>query len=505
MLTFEDLHWADESTCVLLRHLAGRLEETPVFIVGTYRDSELDPSRPFARALHDLVRERLVDDLVLKRLDRHAVTELLAAQAGQQPPAELVELVYSETEGNPFFVEEVYRHLNDSGKLFDEGGAFRSAIEIADTEVPRGVRLVLGQRVERVSDDCRRVLTTAAVLGRIFQFDLLASAGGVDEDTLLDAMEEAEAASLVRDLSREREARYGFVHEQIRQTLLSALSFPRRQRLHLRVANALEEFYGNEAEKHAGEISHHLYQAGAAADAERTAHYLELAARRALDSLAFEDALRELDMALAVMEDDGGAARASVQAKRAMALRGAARIEESLEALADAMSHSKDTPFYDELLMQRARLFVDAYRGREAVPDIEELLERARAANDSAKELEAQLVLATAHYILSLDQPEGAEQARASCERAIELARDVGDRRALGQALMGSAHFVDYWRDYYPQARANVAQALEIAKEIGDEDLEIEATINGMRMQVVSPDDRSEEAERLRERLVARR
>ena len=506
MLTFEDLHWADESTCVLLRHLAGRLEETPVLIVGTYRDSELDATRPFAAALHDLVRERLVEDLVLKRLSRESVAELLAAQAQQTPPEELVELVYAETEGNPFFVEEVYRHLSESGKLFDDSGAFRSAIEIADTEVPRGVRLVLGQRVERVSDECRRVLTTGAILGRVFQFDMLAlAAGAVDEDALLDAMEEAEAASLVEDLSREREARYGFVHEQIRQTLLSALSFPRRQRLHLRVASALEEFYGKDAEKHAGEISHHLYQSGAAADAERTAHYLELAGQRAIDSLAFEDALRQLDMALAVLEDDGGAARAEVQAKRALALRGAARIDQSLEALADAMALAKDTPLYDELLMQRAQLFVDAYRGKEAAPDIEELLARARAVDDSSKELEAQLLLANAHYILSLDQPEGAEQARESYERAIELARELGDRHSLGHALLGATHMVDYWREYYAQARANVAEALAIANEVGDEDLEIEATVTGMRLQVISPGDRAEEAERLRERLAARR
>ncbi|HIL97382.1 MAG TPA: hypothetical protein EYG51_15930, partial [Pseudomonadales bacterium] len=85
----------------------------------------------------------------------------------------------------------------------------------------------------------------------------------MDDDDLLDAMDEAMAASLVTDLSKDRQASYGFDHEQIRQTLLSSLSFPRRQRIHSRVAHALESHAGENISKYAGEISHHLYQAGA--------------------------------------------------------------------------------------------------------------------------------------------------------------------------------------------------------------------------------------------------
>src|SRR5262249_53076499 len=153
---------------------------------------------------------------------------------------ELVALVYAETEGNPFFVEEVFRHLHESRKLFDESGCWRSGLQIADTDVPRSVGLVIGQRLARVSDECRRILTIAALAGKAFRFDLLARFQGVDEDDLLNALEEAAGATLIEDVSAGGEARYAFVHEQIRQTLLSLLSTARRQRLHLRMADAIE-------------------------------------------------------------------------------------------------------------------------------------------------------------------------------------------------------------------------------------------------------------------------
>jgi predicted ATPase len=117
--------------------------------------------------------------------------------------------------------------------------------------------------MERINDACRGTLTLAAVVGRSFSFKLLSSASELGEDTLLEAIEEAEAATLVEDLSSGREANYRFVHEQIRQTLLHDLSFPRRQRMHIKIAKAMQDRKGRTME-----IAHHLYAAGDAADPE---------------------------------------------------------------------------------------------------------------------------------------------------------------------------------------------------------------------------------------------
>jgi tetratricopeptide (TPR) repeat protein len=503
LLIFEDLHWADDSTCIMLRHLAGRLRGSPVLLLGTYRDDELIASSPFARTLQELVRERLCEDILLQRLDREAVSSLLESRAGSAPPTELLDLVFSETEGNPFFVEEVYRNLEESGKLFDADGSFQSGISIADTEVPRSVRLVLEQRLERVSEACRKVLTAAAVSGRVFGFELLVRVGGTDEEELLDALDEASAASLVEDISTGREARYRFAHELYRQTLLSFLSFPRRQRLHLRIAEALEELSGGQS-RYASEIAHHYYQAGAAAGFERTLAFLNLAGDRALETLAFEDALRQFDLALEVAAEDAPDAVFGIQGRRALALRGAARFEDALTALAAALDGGQPEG-QDALRFQRAQLLVDLYRGADALPDIEALLERAKTAADAPLELQAQLLLSEAYYRISLDRPGTAADARKASERAIELAREVDDQRALAFALLSSTHFADYWEDYRPQAMQNLEEARAIGRQLDDEDIQIDAATMSLRVNVLTPVAWEVAAEEVRERLEERR
>jgi predicted ATPase len=136
-------------------------------MIGTYRDTDLDANQPFLETMRELLRERLAEDIPLKRFDASNVAALLEGRAQQAPPPELVSLIFSETEGNPFFVEELYRHLDESQKLFSPNGRFRSGISIADTDVPRGVRLVIEHRLAKVSEGCRRLLTAGAVAGRV--------------------------------------------------------------------------------------------------------------------------------------------------------------------------------------------------------------------------------------------------------------------------------------------------------------------------------------------------
>src|SRR5690606_22104277 len=111
LLLLEDLHWVEESTLVLLRHLVPRLAAAPVVVIATYRDTELFPERPFTAALTGLQRESHAVDLAVGRLPRAAVGDLLRAFGGREAPARLVDLVVNETEGNPFFVEQVVKHL----------------------------------------------------------------------------------------------------------------------------------------------------------------------------------------------------------------------------------------------------------------------------------------------------------------------------------------------------------------------------------------------------------
>ena len=336
---FEDLHWADEPTLLLLQHLAQILATTPMLLIGTYRDVELDVTRPFAKTLETLLRQKLATRMSLRRLPVGGVENMLAAMSGQTPPPSLARVVFEETEGNPFFVEEVFRHLSEEGRLFDETGKWRQGLRVDNLQVPEGVRLVLGRRLERLGEEARRILTTAALIGRSFSLRLLEELEKqAQPDAALEAVEEAERAHIVVAEPAGRDARYRFVHELIRQTLAETLSLPRRQRLHVRVADAIERVYSSNLEAHASSLAHHLYQAGAAAESEKTATYLVMAAQQARAAAAHEEALAHLENALAVCEEESGIRVAELTEQRAEALHGIGRSDEAEDSYRKAIA-----------------------------------------------------------------------------------------------------------------------------------------------------------------------
>lgn len=337
VLVLDDLQWADDSTLLLVEHLAARLREMPMLVIGTYRDVELDVARPLAATMNRLNRGALAERMALRRLPRDEVAALLRGLSGQEPPAALVDIVFMETEGVPFFVQEVYRYLDDEGRLFDANGQWRTDVGVGEVEVPEGVRLVIGRRLERVAEETRRVLTAASVIGRAFTFELLRALTDLGEDALLDALDEAERAHLIAT-GEGRDTRITFAHEQIRQTLLGGMSLPRRQRMHLRVAEALETAYATRLEEHAADLAHHLYQSGAAADLEKTARYLALAGDQAMGASAFEDALRLFGEALSLMPEEPNRERAELRFKRGLAIRAIHGFSEDLDDWNEALS-----------------------------------------------------------------------------------------------------------------------------------------------------------------------
>lgn len=474
LLVFEDLHWADESTLLLLRHLGPRIPQTPLLVIGTYRVDELDSDRPLTSALGPLRRDVGAAEIRLRTVDRDEVAAILAARAGQPPPDDLVDLVLDETQGNPYFVEEVYRHLRDHGRLFAVDGSWRRDFSIGATEVPQSVRLILERRLDQLDPEHRKVLSAAAVIGRTFAFEHLAAAGNADEDALFDALEAAERLHLIEERPSDRDARYAFVQEQIRQTLLGELSLPRRQRLHLRIADALE---ADGRDRAPIELAHHLHEAGPAAPAARTVAALLEAAAAAMDALAFEDSLRHLHRAEPLVE---AAVRPAFRSAEARALRGAGRVDDALAVLDAELSTPDDGLDRTPLRLQRIQLLLDQYRASEALAHVTRLMEEVTAGRHPEIALEAHLANGRAHYILSLDDRAHADHARAAYEAAYAAAAAQGDKRVMAQALLPTTWFTDYWADYGPTAEANVAEAQRLAEEIGDQDLQLDARAAAM-------------------------
>jgi DNA-binding winged helix-turn-helix (wHTH) protein/tetratricopeptide (TPR) repeat protein len=262
LLLFEDLQWADDSSLSLLAHLIQRLRDMPVLVIGTYRDSELDMTPGLAKYLEKLLRERLAARVRLKRLLHGEVAAMLQGLSGQEPPAIVTETIFGESQGNPFLIEELFRYLEEEGRLYDSRGKFRERLAVGERDAPPSVRLVVARRLERLSAQTRQMLAIAAVIGRSFDFDLLRSSTGGDAEAVLVCLEEAEKAGLISPVAQSANLRFAFPHELTRQAVIAGLSAARHQSLHLKVADAIESAYQPALEDHLAELAQHYRHGG---------------------------------------------------------------------------------------------------------------------------------------------------------------------------------------------------------------------------------------------------
>jgi predicted ATPase len=240
-----------------------------------------------------------VRPLKLGGLSKDATAQMLRGLSRRQDvPESLVRLIFEESQGYPFFVEEVYRHLIEEAKVFDAAGQFRTDVEIDEIDVPENVRLIIGRRLERLDENDKRALTAAAVIGRSFNFQLLTGVSLIDTDELFTVIEKAQQMGIIVASSEGLEKPFIFCHELVRQTLLAGISAPRLQQLHARAANAIERLEPGAVNERAGEIADHLLKAGSFADQQRLVRWPTLAGKVALEAAAFEAARRNFQFAL---------------------------------------------------------------------------------------------------------------------------------------------------------------------------------------------------------------
>jgi DNA-binding SARP family transcriptional activator len=465
LVVLDDLHWADRPTLLLLAHLVRVAEGPPARLVGTYRSSDLRREHPLAALLADARRERLAERVSLRGLGAEATATLVAASTGPNTPERLARAVHAETAGNPFFVVEVARHLAETG-----------AGSLAEVGLPESVGEVLGRRLERLGDPAHAVLRDAAVLGERFSAHALQP----ESETLLDALDAALAAGLVREEAGPPGS-YAFAHALVRQTLYEELSAARRVRAHGAAAKRLLALREAGRPVSAAELAHHLIEAAPAGDPEAAAQEASRAAAEATAALAWEEAAAHAERGLRALEWlDAPPAEvraplllAQGEAQMRAGERAAARVALREAIGAYAALHRPEDLARSALALGGVGIFI----GR---PDEEvcDALEAAlRALPPDAHRLRARLLarLAIERYY----EPPGDARRRLSDE-ALDAARRAGDDATLAAAL--NARHVALWDPDHTHERLAVAEEMiAVAERGGDR----EAALQGRNWRVV--------------------
>jgi class 3 adenylate cyclase len=292
LLVLDDIQWAAKPTLMLLRHVVTAARGR-ILVLGTYRDTELTHDHPLLEVVPDLRRQGGVDRLSLAGLDDGGVAALLEQVAGHaldDAGVALARAVHAETEGNPFFVREVLRHLAETGAVRQSDGTWITQLPVEQLGIPEGVRDVVGRRLARLTGDTNKALRVAAVVGPEFELGVVQAAGDLSEETLLAAIEEAADARVVTEVSA---TRFRFAHALVRTTLYESLTAARQVTLHRKTAEAIETIYSRALDDYVPTLAHHWAKASAPVrDVTRAVEYAQRAGDLALAQLAHDEAIR---------------------------------------------------------------------------------------------------------------------------------------------------------------------------------------------------------------------
>jgi class 3 adenylate cyclase len=470
LLVLDDLQWAAGPTLLLLRHLVSRTTEaTRLLVVGTYRDTELTHDHPLVEILADLRRQEGVERFSLTGLDQSGVASLMEQRMGRTLADEelpLARAIYQETEGNPFFVREVLRHLAESGA---------TQLPVDDLGIPEGVREVVGRRLARLSQGTNHVLRVASVVGTEFEVAVLQEAEHLDEEELLSALEEAGRARLIVDAPGNR---YRFAHSLVRHTLYESLSAARRVRLHLHVGEAIETVHALHLDEHMPALVHHWSRAAAPrAETARAVRYTLRAGDLAQAQLAHQEAAGYYRQGLELLDVGGGD-----DAQRAQLL-----------VLLGEAQHRMGDPGYRATILDGARLAerigdayclaraaLAGYRGmwtmslgvdRERVAVLEAALQATEGREDIVR---ARLLANLAVELMFVDR----QRRWALSDEALAVARRLGDRPTLGRVLL--SRIAAIWEPgALAERRAAVGELHALAAELGDPFLKVWAELYG--------------------------
>jgi DNA-binding CsgD family transcriptional regulator/tetratricopeptide (TPR) repeat protein len=411
LIIVEDLHWSDQASLEFLLYLVRRMADHPVLLLLSSRSADIHAG--LIELLAGLDREPTAQEIRLDPLTRAEVAQLLKAILGQPQAlsAEFVQAIYSLTEGNPFFVEEICTSLIASGDIYYVDNQWRRK-PLSQIDIPDSVQRLVQQRLGQISHPARQVIDLAAVSGRSFDFGVLQALTGHSDRELLVLAKELMAAQLVVEESADQ---FAFRHALTREALYARLLARERQTLHGQIAQAIEQIHAGALEAHLEALAYHFFEG-------------------ALWSKALEYAQRAGEKAQALYAPH-------------------AAVEQFTRALT-AASRLSSSPPSAALYRLRGQAFDTLGEFDRARADYEAALQAAQAAKDQRAAWQALLDLGL------LWASRDYEQTGDYCRQALDLARSMEDQAAvdhslnrLGNWLMNSGQPFDAL-DYHREALA---------------------------------------------------
>jgi class 3 adenylate cyclase/tetratricopeptide (TPR) repeat protein len=289
VVIFEDLHWVDTETQALLDSLVASLPAARLLMLVNYRPEYQ----------HAWGSKTYYTQIRLDALPAESAGELLEGLLGGDPAlAPLKALLTARTSGNPLFLEESVRTLVETRALTGTRGAYRLAQPVEAIQVPATVQSILASRIDRLPLDEKRLLQSAAVIGKDVPFALLQGIAGLPEEDLRRGLAHLQAAEFLYETSLFPDLEHTFKHALTHDVAYGSLLQERRRELHARVVETIESLYADRLTEQIERLAHHAFRGEVWAKA---VGYLRQAGAKAFARSANREAVAYLEQALAAL------------------------------------------------------------------------------------------------------------------------------------------------------------------------------------------------------------
>jgi len=416
----DNIHWADEGSLDLLYYLIRSLRENPVFFFLIFRIEESKEGY-FQNILQLMSREGLYKEIKLLPLKFQDVALMLSLILDAKPSTRLVEYVFKKTGGNPFFIEELVKSLEENNALVwnREEWVFDETRKVV---IPYSLEGVVERKLSMIDRDAHRVIEYASVIGREFNFSLLREITGINEGLLFDLMDQILEMRLLKESDSEQ---YCFSEDLIREIVYQKISKGKLRRYHQIVGEKLLSLYKGHTDEVVEELANHFYLSG---DRGKAVKYSIIAGDRARDAYANKDAIRFYTWAIESMDK----------------------------------TTKNRTAKEIECLKKRAEVLNLMGENEKAIIDLEEAIKKAKIIGDKKAEADCLIVLSNIYQ--NTGQYDKASQV---ISKAQEIYEQLGDKcgKAETYKLIGNIHF---YLGEYQEALKCYKRSLKIKEALKD-------------------------------------